>query len=182
MIFSLCAFLHATTSCWCAGVQYRSFCECEGDINTNNFSSVHFTLAKPNSGNVIQNNSNADFLPILLTGKWTWPLCSLKTFHFKSIRPTFRTVPLLRFICWNILDFDFYCFRWKSFSLSLQSSWREVLFLLLFEGARKRDPSICPSLGRMPLYVALSSNSCGKNCFRRPFGFQMGPFFRQRVL
>ena len=90
MIFSPCALLHSTTSCWFAGAQYRSFCECGGDLNTNHFSSVHITLSNQDSGNVNQ-NSHADFLASLLPGERTWTLCGLKAFYFKLFLRTSHT-------------------------------------------------------------------------------------------
>ena len=52
MIFSPFPLLHSITFYWCAGTQYRSFCEYGGDLNTNRFSSSHITISNHNSGSV----------------------------------------------------------------------------------------------------------------------------------
>ena len=51
-IFSKCAFLHSTPLCWRAGVQYRSFGGCRGDLNAYHFSSLHITLLNPSSRSI----------------------------------------------------------------------------------------------------------------------------------
>ena len=171
IIFSPFAFLRTITLCWCVGAQYRSFCECGGDhLNTNHFSSVHISLSN-HSFRIVNQNSLADFLAILLAGERTWDLWGLKAFHFQSFCRTFHPVPILGF---NLLKYSqmwlLYSFWWKVFSPAPQSPWRETLSCC-FSGVSGSVIIQSPSHWRTLFNVAVSGDSWVKNRFWRLFGF-----------
>ena len=145
-----------------AGAQYRSCCECRGDLNTSPFSSVHITLSNHNSQTVSQ-NLHAGFYR-LVGRRRTWAVCAWKLTILNPFAELSTPFPYWGSICWNILECGFYYFGRKVLH-SLHSLHGERFYSCCFTRWRGTEILQPLSLRRLPLHEVYFGDSCGKNYF-----------------